>query len=107
MSTKAICVLIFLLSLNSAAVARKTVREKGAAEQNAARQTTPESQQRETTDLRTDVEKMRTLLGQMQRNVAFVSAGDTPLKHQLQLEIEMWELLLRDMEKKAEVLERR
>jgi hypothetical protein len=44
---------------------------------------------------------MQILLGQMQRNVAFVSAGDTPLKHQLQLEIEMWQILLRDMEKKA------
>ena len=51
--------------------------------------------------LRSDIEKMQILLGQMQRNVAFVSAGDTPLKHQLQLEIEMWQILLRDMEKKA------
>jgi hypothetical protein len=52
-------------------------------------------------EMRSDLEKMRTLLGQMQRNVAFVSAGDTPLKHQFQLEIEMWQLLLRDMEKRA------
>jgi hypothetical protein len=37
----------------------------------------------------------------MQRNVAFVSSGDTPLKHQLQLEIEMWQLLLNDIEKKT------
>ena len=51
--------------------------------------------------LRSDVEKMRVLLGQMQRNVAFVSAGDTPLKHQLQLEIEMWQILIRDMESKS------
>src|SRR4051812_45160742 len=52
--------------------------------------------------IRTDLEKMRVLLGQMQRNVAFVSAGDTPLKHQFQLEIEMWELLLHDLEKKLD-----
>jgi hypothetical protein len=45
---------------------------------------------------------MQVLLGQMQRNVAFVSTGDTPLKHQFELEIEMWQLLLRDMEKKAD-----
>ena len=51
--------------------------------------------------LKTDLEKMRILLEQMQRNVAFVSPGDTPLKHQFQLEIDMWQLLLRDMEKKA------
>jgi hypothetical protein len=45
---------------------------------------------------------MHSLLGQMQRNVAFVSIGDTPLKHQFELEIEMWQLLLRDMEKKVD-----
>ena len=54
------------------------------------------------TDLRTDLDKMHSLLGQMQRNVAFVSIGDTPLKHQFELEIEMWQLLLRDMERKVD-----
>src|SRR5215470_2009015 len=51
-------------------------------------------------DLSADLAKMHVLLGQMQRNVAFVSSGDTPLKHQFELEIEMWQLLLRDMERK-------
>ena len=54
----------------------------------------------ERNDPRADLAKMQTLLGQMQRNVAFVSPGDTPLKHQFQLEIEMWQLLLRDIETK-------
>ena len=54
------------------------------------------------TDLRTDLDKMHALLGQMQKNAAFVSVGDTPLKHQFELEIEMWQLLLRDMERKLE-----
>src|SRR5689334_10979132 len=53
-------------------------------------------------DLKTDLEKMRVLIEQMQRNVAFVSAGDTPMKHQFQLEIEMWQLLLRDMDRKID-----
>src|SRR5690349_15394893 len=53
-------------------------------------------------DLKADLEKMRVLIEQMQRNVAFVSAGDTPMKHQFQLEIEMWQLLLRDMDRKIE-----
>ena len=51
--------------------------------------------------LKTDLEKMQALLEQMQRNVAFVSPGDTPLKHQFQLEIEMWQLLIRNMQKSA------
>lgn len=58
-------------------------------------------------DVRADLEKMHILLEQMQRNVAFVSAGDTPLKHQFQLEIEMWRLLIGDLEKKASVQPRR
>lgn len=49
---------------------------------------------------RATLAKMRVLLGQMQRNVAFVSAGDTPLKHQFELEIEMWQILIADMEQK-------
>ena len=55
----------------------------------------------QTHDLRTDLARMQTLLEQMQRNVAFVSPGDTPMKHQFQLEIEMWQLLIRDMQKKT------
>jgi len=53
-----------------------------------------------TGDPRADLAKMRILLGQMQRNVGFVSAGDTPLKHQFELEIEMWQILIHDMEEK-------
>ena len=52
-------------------------------------------------DLKTDLQRMRLLLGQMQKNAAFVSAGDTPLKHQFELEIQMWQLLIEDMENKA------
>lgn len=54
-------------------------------------------------DFAADLQRMRILLGQMQRNVAFVSAGDTPLKHQFELELQMWQLLIQDMEKKAAV----
>lgn len=53
-------------------------------------------------DLKSDLEKMHVLIELMQRNVAFVSAGDTPMKHQFQLEIEMWQLLLRDMDRKID-----
>ena len=53
-------------------------------------------------DLKSDLEKMRVLIELMQRNVAFVSAGDTPMKHQFQLEIEMWQLLVRDMDRKID-----
>ena len=62
----------------------------------------PQSSSSNAADLKTDLERMQVLLGQMQRNVAFVSAGDTPMKHQFELEIEMWQLLIRDIEKKTQ-----
>ena len=76
-----------------------TTRDKSALVENQA--DSSHSTAADPEDLRTDLQKMRTLLGQMQRNAAFVSAGDTPLKHQFELEIEMWQVLLRDMERKV------
>ncbi|MBV9073988.1 MAG: hypothetical protein JOZ10_10175 [Acidobacteria bacterium] len=51
-------------------------------------------------DMRADLERLHALLGQMQKNAAFVSQGDTPLKHEFELEIEMWQIVLNDMDKK-------
>jgi hypothetical protein len=51
--------------------------------------------------LNRDLERMNSLLLQMQKNAAFVSPGDTPLKHQFELEIEMWQILIQDMQRKV------
>jgi hypothetical protein len=50
--------------------------------------------------MRQDLAHMRVLVGQMERNVGFVDSGQTPLKHQFQLEIEMWNLVLDDMQRR-------
>ena len=50
--------------------------------------------------MRADLARMRTLVGQMQRNLGFVDSGLTPLKHQFELEIEMWNLLINDMQRR-------
>jgi hypothetical protein len=42
---------------------------------------------------------MRSLLAQMQTNLAFVQNAPTPLKHQFELEIDMWRTLLEHMER--------
>src|SRR5512135_1929833 len=52
--------------------------------------------------LQADLRKMRALLEQMQNNLGFVQSGTTPLKHQFELEIDMWRTLLEHMERKAE-----
>jgi len=46
-----------------------------------------------------DVQKMKSLIYQMQRNLASVSTAQDPLKHQFELEIEMWQLEIARLER--------
>jgi uncharacterized protein YlxW (UPF0749 family) len=48
-----------------------------------------------------DLKKMRAIVAQMEANLAFVDNTQSPLKHQFQLEIDMWKTLISHMEKKA------
>jgi hypothetical protein len=48
-----------------------------------------------------DLQRMRVLLNQMQTNLAFVQATTTPLKHQFELEIDMWQILVNQMERRV------
>jgi len=50
---------------------------------------------------RDDIRKMRALLAQMQSNLAFVDNTQSPLKHQFQLDIDMWNALLNQMERRS------
>ena len=52
--------------------------------------------------MRDDIKKMRTLVGQMQANLAFVDSTQSPLKHQFQLNIDMWNVLINQMERRAQ-----
>ena len=51
--------------------------------------------------LRDDIKRMRALLGQMQSNMAFVDTTQSPLKHQFQLDIDMWNVVINEMERRA------
>ena len=52
--------------------------------------------------MRSDLQKMKALINQMQVNLGFVQNAETPLKHQFELEIEMWQMLLNEMERRLE-----
>lgn len=52
--------------------------------------------------LRDDVRKMRALVRQMETNLAFVDTTQSPLKHQFQLDIDMWNILIDQMERRAQ-----
>ncbi len=56
----------------------------------------PEDQQA----LREDLKKMRVILHQMETNLAFVDSSPSALKHQFQLEIDMWRALIDQMERR-------
>lgn len=50
--------------------------------------------------LREDLKKMRVILHQMETNLAFVDSSPSALKHQFQLEIDMWRALIDQMERR-------
>jgi len=60
--------------------------------------TQPALSQKQVDDLKNDLERMKALVNQMQSNLAFVDTTQSPLKHQFQLEIDMWNLMIRQME---------
>jgi hypothetical protein len=49
--------------------------------------------------VRDDLQRMKSLVQQMQTNLAYVTSIQGPLKHQFELEIEMWQLEIARMER--------
>lgn len=58
----------------------------------------PDSQQQAMKD---DLQKMQVILNQMRTNLAFVGSTTTPLNHQFELEIGMWQLLIDQMKRRV------
>ena|SRR6266404_3196206 len=50
--------------------------------------------------LRADLVRMKSLVHQMEVNLAFVAPTETPLKHQFELEIATWKIVIQDMERR-------
>jgi Na+-transporting methylmalonyl-CoA/oxaloacetate decarboxylase gamma subunit len=95
-------ILFFLSSLLSGQVIQEKVSpEKAATEKTQADTRNPSSLSAEEADaLREDIARMRAILGQMETNLAFVDTTQSPLKHQFQLEIDMWNTVITDMERR-------
>jgi len=56
--------------------------------------------------MKADLAKMRVLVTQMQNNLGLTTNTTTPLYHQFELEIDMWQLLINHLERQIEHLER-
>jgi hypothetical protein len=50
--------------------------------------------------MREDLQRMKSLVYQMERNLASITTAQDPLKHQFQLEVEMWQLQIASMERR-------
>jgi hypothetical protein len=56
----------------------------------------------QTQAMQADIQRMRVLLHQMQNNLGAATSAQDPLKHQFELEIEMWQVLLNQMERRTQ-----
>jgi len=48
-----------------------------------------------------DLERMQMVLNQMRTNLAFVGNNTSPLNHQFELEIDMWQMLIDQMKRRV------
>jgi|SRR5882724_2009301 len=52
-----------------------------------------------------DVQRMRVVLNQMRTNLAFVDTTQSPLKHQFELDADMWQVMLDQMDRRIKAME--
>jgi len=84
-------------------------QEKSPRQQNppeVAQSPTPRTPTAEIQALREDLERMKELERQMETNLAFVDTTQSPLKHQFQLEIDMWRTMIASMERRLAAMSR-
>ncbi len=55
--------------------------------------------------MKSDVQRMRVILNQMRTNLAFVAPTQSPLKHQFELETDMWQVALDRMDRRIAAME--
>lgn len=92
-----IIVLVFCLSSSFAGQAKPPVQHHEPAAQN---QPATRPSAEDVQALREDLDRMKSLVKQMESNLAFVETTQSPLKHQFQLEIDMWRTVIASMERR-------
>ncbi len=55
--------------------------------------------------LKADVQRMQVILNQMRTNLGYVSSTTQPLRHQFELEIDMWQIEIGQTERRIQKLE--
>ncbi len=110
MRTLVPALVVLLLTMGAAAqTAKSASSEKKQAKTTAAPQSAsapvPAADQAEIDALKADLQRMNVTLNQMRSNLGFVTNTTGPLKHQFELDIDMWQMLLGQMERRVQRLE--
>lgn len=109
MSFKPVLITLFSVTLlgavqqtpNSSSQASSSQAAAASAAENAQVRQLSNARANDAQALRDDIKKMRALIGQMETNLAFVDSTQSPLKHQFQLDIDMWNVLINQMERRS------
>ena len=109
MSFKPVLITLFSVTLLGAVQQTPNSSSQASSSQAAAANATENAQIRQLSNarandaqaLRDDIRKMRALVGQMEQNLAFVDATQSPLKHQFQLDIDMLNIVINQMERRS------
>lgn len=99
---------VLVLAVGAAAqTAKPASSEKKQNKTTAAPQSAPApaADQAEIDALKADLQRMNVTLNQMRSNLGFVTNTTGPLKHQFELDIDMWQMLLGQMERRVQRLE--
>ena len=103
--------IIVLLMASAAAQTSKPASSKPGPSEKQAKTAAPQSapapavDQAEIDALKADLQRMNVTLNQMRSNLGFVTNTTGPLKHQFELDIDMWQMLLGQMERRVQRLE--
>ncbi|MBZ5647962.1 MAG: hypothetical protein LAN37_12150 [Acidobacteriia bacterium] len=65
----------------------------------------PAVDQAELEAMKMDLQRMNVILNQMRSNLGFVTNTTGPLKHQFELDIDMWQMMLSQMERRVQRME--
>ena len=96
----AVMICAFLCTAASGTVRRPVAQSAGGPASQPRTADAQTAHQEDADNLRDDLKKMRALVQQMETNLAFVDTTQSPLKHQFQLEIDMWKAVIDHMEKR-------
>jgi hypothetical protein len=99
-------IIVSVLSFSAAAAVPRPIGKGAGAASAHSRTAAAQAVRHEDVEaLRDDLKKMRSLVQQMETNVAFVDTTQSPLRHQFQLEIDMWKAVIDHMERRLKMSE--